>query len=161
MDENTRFSSVPHALKNRIGGITMQLQMTTDYAMRIIGYMLTNEATDKTQLVKAKSMAETLGIDYQYSMKVINQLKKADILKSVQGCAGGYYLDECVGSLTFYDVIELMEGEVHLLKCLEEDICTRKKDVPCPVQCEFHNLEITFIDKLKEINVYEVCKGGF
>ena len=139
----------------------MQLQMTTDYAMRIIAFMITNNAVDKNNLVKAKEMATILGIDYQYSMKVINQLKKAGMLKSMQGCAGGYYLDESVMDLTFYDVIKLMEGEIYLLKCLDIDECTRKKDMTCPVQCEFNKLQDAFRTKLMEIKVAEVCKDGF
>lgn len=139
----------------------MQLQMTTDYAMRIVAYMMTQKATDQNSLVKAKGMAETLGIDYQYSMKVINQLKTADILKSVQGCAGGYYLSESATKLTLYDVIRLMEGEIFLNKCLEDGQCTRKKDKDCPIQCEIHILQDILVGKLKEIKLTEVLKEGF
>lgn len=139
----------------------MQLQMTTDYSIRIIAYMLTNDAMDKTKLVKAKEMADILGVDYQYSMKVINKLKNADIVKSIQGCAGGYYLAESVLGLTFYDIICLMEGEIYLLKCLEEDMCTRKKTIDCPVQCEFNKLQDAFVSKLKEIKIKNVCSQGF
>lgn len=139
----------------------MQLQMTTDYAMRIIAYMLTDGSFDETNLVKAKPMADSLGIDYQYSMKIINKLKKAELIKSVQGCTGGYYLAEGVNELTFYDVIKLMEGEIHLLNCLNGYKCSRKKTIDCPVQGEFGKLQESFIDKLKEIKINEVCKDGF
>ncbi len=139
----------------------MQLQMTTDYAMRIMSYMVTQNALDNTSLVKAKGMAEILGIDYQYSMKVINQLKKADIVKSVQGCAGGYYLDEKVRGLTFYDVIKIMEGEIYLNKCLEGGECTRTKNQECPIQCEIHQLQEVLVGKLKEIKLTEVLANGF
>lgn len=139
----------------------MQIQMTTDYAMRILGYMLTKEATTKDNLVKAKTMADDVGIDYQYSMKVINKLKGAGILISVQGCSGGYYLNESVKDLTFYDVIKLMEGEIHLMKCLDGGECSRTKTQDCPVQCQFGLLENELISRLKEIRMEEVCSNGF
>ena len=139
----------------------MQLQMTTDYSMRIVAYMLTNDAMEKDKLVKAKEMAEILGIDYQYSMKVINKLKGAGIIKSVQGCSGGYYLSNSVFGLTFYDIISLMEGEIYLLKCLEGEKCTREKKMTCPVQSEFNKLQETFVSKLKEIKISDVCNDGF
>lgn len=141
----------------------MQLQMTTDYAMRIIGYMLSNDALEKNTLVKAKSMAEEVGVDYQYSMKVINKLKSAGILISVQGCAGGYFLDESVKDLTFYDIIKLMEGEINLLKCLDGGNCSRTNDKSeeCPVHCQFEKLQSELTSKLKEIRMQEVCANGF
>lgn len=141
----------------------MQLQMTTDYAMRIIGYMISNGATDKSNLVKAKSMADDVGVDYQYSMKVINKLKGAGILISIQGCSGGYYLNENMKDLTFYDVIKLMEGEIHLIKCLDDGNCSRgkAKTEECPVQCQFGRLQNEFVDRLKGIRMKEVCAQGF
>lgn len=139
----------------------MQLQMTTDYAMRIVACMMTSGAIDKSNLVKARDMAEKLGIDYQYSMKIINKLKKNGIIKSIQGCTGGYYLDKKAFDLTLFDVITVMEGEINLLHCLENNDCSRNKSITCPVQLEFKELQDSFTNKLKEIKLKDILKNGF
>ena len=139
----------------------MQVQLTTDYAMRIIAYMLSCDALDKNNLVQAAKMANEIGVDYQYSMKVINQLKKADIIKSVQGCSGGYHLNGRLADLSFYDIIKTMEGEICLIKCLHADKCSRKSQTECPLKCEFNKLQDTIVNMLKQIKIKEICTSEF
>jgi Rrf2 family protein len=121
----------------------MQLQITTDYAIRMIGYL----AQHKDQLVTARNMAGELGITYQYSMKVINQLKKGKLICSVQGCNGGYHLTEMADLASFYDVIRLMEGEIRLNRCTgAHRFCNRG----AADYCEIHKVLLTLQEELIE-----------
>ncbi|MDR3294720.1 MAG: Rrf2 family transcriptional regulator [Clostridiales Family XIII bacterium] len=133
----------------------MQLQITTDYAIRMIGYL----AQHKGELVTARNMAGELGITYQYSMKVINQLKKGGFICSVQGCNGGYHLTEEAVKVSFYDIICLMEGEIHLNRCLASDrFCSRDATSYCEIHKTFQKLQDQLIDALKQQQVMDLWK---
>lgn len=131
----------------------MQLQITTDYAIRMIGYL----AEHRDQLVTARNMAGELGVTYQYSMKVINQLKKEELVTSVQGCNGGYRLAEKGYQLSFYDIICIMEGDIRLNRCLENDrFCSRKASDYCAIHKFLLKEQERVINSLKSENIVDV-----
>jgi Rrf2 family protein len=131
----------------------MQLQITTDYAIRMIGYL----ALHKDQLVTARNMAGELGITYQYSMKVINQLKKESLIDSVQGCNGGYKLTEAAAQVTFYDIICLMEGDINLNRCIGEGrFCKRAPNDMCDIHKALQRLQDALIKDLKSIKIVDI-----
>ncbi|MDR1136033.1 MAG: Rrf2 family transcriptional regulator [Clostridiales Family XIII bacterium] len=131
----------------------MQLQITTDYAIRMVGYL----AQHREQLVTARTMANELGITYQYSMKVINQLKKGNLICSVQGCNGGYRLTEEADYVSFYDVICLMEGEIHLNRCMNGDrFCSRNDDEYCEIHKVLQQLQDELVEGLKSRRIVDV-----
>jgi Rrf2 family protein len=131
----------------------MQLQITTDYAIRMIGYL----AQHKDQLVTARNMASELGITYQYSMKVINQLKKGELIDSVQGCNGGYKLTDAAAQASFYDLICLMEGEIHLNRCTGKNkFCSRGPKDLCEIHRVLQDLQDVLIEGLKAKRVVEL-----
>jgi Rrf2 family protein len=82
----------------------------TNYAIRILTYLCRSNG----ELITATSMAEELGITYQYLMKVINYLRRAHLVESVQGCNGGYRVAKNPERISLYDIVYAMEGEVRL-----------------------------------------------
>ncbi|MDR2355984.1 MAG: Rrf2 family transcriptional regulator [Clostridiales Family XIII bacterium] len=133
----------------------MRLQITTDYAIRMVDYL----ARRKGQLVNARNMAEELGITYQYSMKVINQLKKGNIICSVQGCNGGYRLTPEASKTSFYDIICLMEGDVRLNRC--DDIprfCENGASEYGAVHKFLQETQEKLIDGLKNKRIVDICR---
>lgn len=83
----------------------MRIRVTTIYAAQILGYM----ATTENRLVTVKELVAQIGITYQYCLKVMNELKKAGLLESEQGCKGGFYLKTEPESITVDDVMEVFE----------------------------------------------------
>jgi Rrf2 family protein len=131
----------------------MRLQITTDYAIRMVDYL----AQRKGRLVNARSMAEELGITYQYSMKVINQLKKGNIICSVQGCNGGYLLTPEASKVSFYDIICLMEGDVRLNRCTDiPRFCERDLSEYCAVHKFLQETQEKLIDGLKNKRIVDI-----
>lgn len=125
----------------------MQFHITTDYAIRIISYLYTNQE----HLSTAKDMSEVLGITYKYFMKVINRLKQAGMVQSIQGCNGGYYLTSQAQSVSIYDIIVAMEGEIKINRCLEEDCyCSRNATKDCPFRKMFATIQGDLVELLKQ-----------
>ena len=66
----------------------MKIKITTVYAAQILGHMLLKG----NKLTTASKIVEKTGITYQYCIKVMNEMKRAGLLESEQGCKGGYRL---------------------------------------------------------------------
>jgi Rrf2 family protein len=116
-------------------------------------------AQRRGQLANARSMAAELGITYQYSMKVINQLKKGNIICSVQGCNGGYRLTPEAKEVSFYDIICLMEGDVRLNRCSEiARFCERGATNYCAVHKFLQNMQEKLVSGLKKTRIVDVCE---
>lgn len=131
----------------------MQFQLATDYALRILGYM--HESEEK--LSTAVSMSEKLGITYLYFMKIISRLKGAGLVKSVQGCNGGYSLCDDIEGVSVYDVVCIMEGGIYINRCLQPDsYCSRNATENCKVHDFFESLQNTIVERLRGKKVCEL-----
>lgn len=113
----------------------MQLQITTDYAIRIISYL----AKHQDHLFTAREMADQLGITYSYFIKVATRIRQAGYINSVQGSSGGYCLAKDASDITLFDIIVTMEGDIHINRCLENDRFCSRFTVDSQV-CLVHNI---------------------
>ncbi|QHQ63366.1 Rrf2 family transcriptional regulator [Anaerocolumna sedimenticola] len=133
----------------------MQLQITTDYAIRIVCYL----AKHQNQLLTAREMSDQLGITYAYFIKVVSRIRQAGFIKSVQGSAGGYFLAKDAADITLYDIIEAMEGQIHINRCLENGRCCSRFAADKQV-CQVHNflesLQDNLITALKSKNICDI-----
>lgn len=132
----------------------MRFQITTDYAIRIMSYMYTRS----DECLTAKQMAGELGMTYQYFMKVMNYLKQAKWVTTVQGCNGGFTLAEEAKYLTLYDIVRVIEGDLIINRCLEEDkYCSRCEPSSCPIHNVFVNLQNEMIESLSKVTIAELA----
>lgn len=130
----------------------MQLQLATDYAIRILAFMYQHE----NKLTTAVSMSEQLGITYLYFMKIVTKLKAAGMVTSVQGCNGGYQLTDSKKKISLYDVIDVMEGGISINRCLQDDMyCSRNAAPECAVHQYFKSLQEILVENLKAKYVSE------
>ncbi len=132
----------------------MQLQLATDYAIRILSYMHDNDE----ELSTAVTMSEQLGITYLYFMKIISRLKSAGLVKSVQGCNGGYRLADKGSKISLFDIVVIMEGGISINRCLQDDMyCSRNAAPDCAVHKYFKSLQDIIVDNLKRAYIGELC----
>ncbi|HBU11833.1 MAG TPA: Rrf2 family transcriptional regulator [Clostridiales bacterium] len=130
----------------------MQFQLATDYAIRILGYLYHH----KNDLATAANMSEELGVTYLYFMKIISKLKASGVVRSVQGCNGGYQLAVPAEEISLYDVIDIMEGGIHINRCLQEDgFCSNGGAPDCRVRQYLVSLQGGLVNRLKEKYISE------
>ena len=134
----------------------MRFQRATDYAIRILCYLHEHG----NHLSTAASLSEKLGISYLYFMKVTGYLKQAGLLKSVQGCNGGYQLAKRAEDISLYDVVRVIEGEIMINRCLEHDgFCSRWATDYCLVHKFFESFQQGMIDELKSKRIPDLCES--
>lgn len=94
----------------------MKLSIGVEYALHCLLYMVNME---QGKAVGIKDLAKFQGISETYLSKVYAKLSKAGIVKSIPGVKGGYELARSAADITFWDVVEAVEGSEPLFQCAE------------------------------------------
>jgi len=70
-------------------------------------------------------------ISIRYLEQIIIHLKNNNLVKSTRGAGGGYALNVHPSKVKLLEIIEILEGEISLVDCVDgEDCCERHKDCP-------------------------------
>ena len=95
----------------------MQVSRKVDYALRAIIYLSLQK---DGRAVPVKEIAARRRIPRKFLEKIIQDLIRADLVKSQRGAHGGYTLVRPPEQVTFRDVIEAVEGPIILNVCVRE-----------------------------------------
>ena len=73
-----------------------------------------------------KVVADRQGISQHYLEQIVAVLRRADIVESVRGAHGGYRMARALDGVTALEVVELMEGSLAPVSCIEDaEACER------------------------------------
>ena len=100
----------------------MQFSIGVEYAFHSLFYMVD---LPEHKTIGIKQIAELHGITETYLSKVFARLRKAGIVRSIAGVNGGYKLARDAEAISFWDIIEAIEGPSFLFQCAE----IRKKNI--------------------------------
>lgn len=127
----------------------MQLNLTTDYAIRIILYLAT-----KRGVVSSLEISEKMAIPQNAVLKIMRKLNKAGLTKNHIGVQGGYSMAKPATEITLLSIINLMERTSRINRCLEEDrYCSRFVTESCPVRNFYCILQQELESKLSAITI--------
>lgn len=124
----------------------MQLSQGVEYAFHSLFYM-----TDMPggTMIGIKELAELNKLSETYLSKIFTKLRKAGIVRSIQGAKGGYELARRPESISFWDVVEAIEGPSYMFQCAEirqNNILADKNEVqgcekPCLIKVVMQEAE--------------------
>jgi Rrf2 family protein len=100
----------------------MQFSIGVEYAFHSLFYMV-DLPDHKT--IGIRQIAELNGLSETYLSKVFAKLRKAGIVRSIPGVKGGYELVKSAEDISFWDIIEAVEGPSYFFQCAE----IRKKNI--------------------------------
>lgn len=127
----------------------MQLNITTDYAIRILIYLAKNE-----KLTTAKEISEAMFIPEGYIGKITRKLKESGIINTYNGAKGGFELIKNPNDITLLDVINAMEKSIKINRCLEEDNhCNRNRSNECHIRKYYEVIQNQLENNLKNITI--------
>lgn len=133
----------------------MQFSVGVEYAFHSLFYLV-DLSEQKT--IGIREIAKLHGITETYLSKIFAKLRKAGIVRSIAGVNGGYELARKAEDISFWDVIEALEGTSHFFRCAE----IRKKNIfvtdpsiytgkcPCLIKVVIHEAEELMRDKLRK-----------
>ncbi|PZD97709.1 transcriptional regulator [Paenibacillus sambharensis] len=92
----------------------MQFSKSTDYALHALVHLGLSERSSN---VGIKELSGTLGVSESYLSKIMSKLRQDGIVRAVPGVNGGYELARPAEQISFFDVVQVMEGRQQLFKC--------------------------------------------
>jgi len=110
--------------------IVLQFSIGVEYALHCLLYMVD---IPSGKSVGIKDLAAFQGVSETYLSKVYTKLRKAGIVKSMPGVNGGYELARIPESITFWNIVEAVEGMTPLFQCAEirqNEILLDKNNLP-------------------------------
>ena len=85
----------------------MQLNNSTDYAIRIVLYLAKSQS-----VVSSKKLAKIINVSPRYLLQINSKLREAGIVSVTYGSNGGIALVRSVSEINLYDIVFLMEGTI-------------------------------------------------
>ena len=100
----------------------MRITQEADYALRIVCLLAKED-----RVLDATAIAEEAHITPRFALKILRKLVLGGAVRSYKGAAGGYKLDRDPKEISMKDVIELIDGEIAISKCLlDEHVCSKQ-----------------------------------
>ncbi len=98
-----------------------------------------------------KNIAECQDISEKYLEQLLAPLKAKGIIHTIRGKQGGYVLTVHPRDLTLYDVLEVVEGSLAPVNCVDNPgICSRREK--CVTKNVWSKLKDNIVDELKSID---------
>lgn len=133
----------------------MQLNITTDYAVRIMLYLSMREGES---LITSSELAEQLVVPRSFLYKIGNKLSEAGLIVVKPGVNGGYRLARSAETMTLFDVIRVMEQSSYISRCLEKDAyCSRCAADHCPVRRFYQGVQEKIEKLFSSISLAELA----
>ena len=85
----------------------MKISRSTGYALVAVGFIAQNY---KDGAVLAARVSKEYGIPLEYLLKILQQLVRANVLRSKRGPRGGFSLAKPTKKITMLQIIEAVEG---------------------------------------------------
>ncbi len=104
----------------------MKLSTRGRYSVRI---MLDLAIHDNEGPVFLKDIAQRQQISEKYLWQLINPLKVMGLIKSVRGANGGYSLARRPSEITLRDIIQVGEGSLSLVECVDNALGCDRSDL--------------------------------
>lgn len=130
----------------------MQLNITTDYAIRTVVYLASVD-----RVAPAGEIAANIGISANYLNRVAAMLKKAGLVDSRNGATGGFLLAKKAQDISLFDIISVMESTTRLNRCLEPNhFCSRNATATCPVRRALTQVQTAVEQQLSAVHVSDL-----
>lgn len=131
-------------------GAAMRLSLQTDYSLRTLMFLA---ARPQRQTVAA--VATFFQISQTHVGKVVNQLSRLGYIRSIRGIGGGLELAKSPDDITIGDVVQSIEGTMHLLDCVGiDDVCVIQRH--CKLRTVLDRAERMQMDYLKSIRLSDI-----
>lgn len=105
------------------------------YAIRAVIYMTEQRTNGKN--LGVKEIADGLQVPQQFLAKILQQLSRHDLISSMKGPNGGFYISEANAHVSLLDIVECIDGKVALSSCiLGMPTCSSAN--PCPLHHHFY-----------------------
>lgn len=127
-----------------------KIHRKVEYALISLRHMKQKEPG---QLTTVKEICRTYGSSFDATSRVLQMMVQKGLLKSEQGAQGGYQIQKDLRKVNLHDLIEMVVGPIHVVKCLDTQAGSCDMSASCNVIAPLAYLNNQIIDFYKSINV--------
>ena len=125
-----------------------------EYGIRALTYL----ALHPNRLCLAKEISHNEEIPHYFLSKILQNLARQGLLKSVKGPGGGFQLVKDPKEITLYDIKALIDGIQDLDECaVGLGLCN--DETPCPLHDAFQPLREQIKDYLKTTTLADMARA--
>ena len=136
----------------------LKFSKKTDYALIAMRYMY---GQGGEHISSAREIADRYGISYELVSKILQTLKRKNVIDSVQGAAGGYRLSRNLVGFSLLEFIEMIEGPLGVADCTragESAQCVISPE--CNVLLPMRELNRRILSVLRETTLESLFKDA-
>lgn len=127
------------------------LSMQTDYALLALGYL---SRASGGALVAAREIAARYNIPYELLAKILQRLARDGVVRSTPGPTGGYALARSLDEVSVADVLRIVEGPLHFVRCTGDSCCNLVET--CDIVGPMRVVQERVVETLESIRISEV-----
>jgi Rrf2 family protein len=126
-----------------------------EYALQAVLYLALKPAESMTSI---KDLSRTLKIPYHFLGKILQDLTRKGLLRSLKGPAGGFALKRSPGSITVLEIVVAIDGDGMFNRCvLGFPECSGK--TPCAIHKRWGGLRSGLYAMLATKSIAELAGG--
>ena len=111
----------------------MRITLESDYALRILSALAKHD-----RVVDAKTLSDETSVTPRFTLKILHKLTLGNLVSSYKGVGGGYKLKASPENISLKEVIELIDGPIAIVRCLDNhECCSLNNDKSA---CDFHHI---------------------
>lgn len=126
-----------------------------EYAIKIMTFIAFRQAKSK-ELIGLDSISKAIDSPKAFTAKILQQLTKAGLLKSVRGRTGGFYLDKN-RDVFIGDIVRAIDGSKILEGCLL-GFGECQDENPCVLHHQIKKERKSLKNRLNSTDIYTVAK---
>ena len=129
------------------------------YGIRAIIYLSAKKSAN--QKTGIKQIGADLDLPIPFLGKILQQLAKKKILKSLKGPNGGFSMMKDPRTVTLFDVVKAIDGEDTFTECVIHNgpcRCIDKNKKPCPIHDDYAKTRSELIKLFKNKTIYDLVQ---
>lgn len=126
-----------------------------EYAIRATIYIAQQSA--QGQKLSVDEVADNIDAPRSFTAKILQQLIKGNIISSVKGPNGGFFMAEAQGTLAVWEVLVTMNEDERLTKCvIGLNECSDRK--PCPMHARYKSIKQQLAELFKNKAIKDLAR---
>jgi Rrf2 family transcriptional regulator, nitric oxide-sensitive transcriptional repressor len=111
------------------------------------------------ELTTAKEVSDSYKTPFDVTSKVMQTMAQNGLLKSEQGAHGGYLVLKDLSKVSLYELIQMVEGPVAIVKCLQQGpVCELSSS--CNIISPVNVLNERIVDFYSNLPILELIEPG-
>jgi Rrf2 family protein len=134
-----------------------KLNRKLEYALMALKLMNDKAPSDRTT---AKEVVDRMGCPFDATARVLQIMTQRGLLRSEQGVRGGYVISQDLRRVSFFELAEMIEGPMEIVRCLQDDPNPCEMASTCNVQSPLQELNRRIKEFYQSMSLKELLEGS-